>query len=303
MPQSRPTRKLPRVRPVLEQTPQSPRESFLCEVLHGKSYGAQWHFHPEHQITLVLKSIGYRIVGDNLAPLEPGDLVLVGGGLPHVWHQDESMDLAKAGVHAIVIRFRHDFLGTGFIQAPELESVNDLLQRASRGLQITGQTRQTVAGLILQLTEKKGLERVITLLEILRHLAASREVKPISSAEFQPKLSDEDQGRMGRVLGYLHGHLTEEISRDFLAKRASLSTGAFSRFFKTRTGKTLPEYVNEMRIGRACLRLAETDDKISDIALDCGFVNLSHFNRQFLRITAMTPVAYRREFTRSAVGS
>jgi AraC-like DNA-binding protein len=105
---------------------------------------------------------------------------------------------------------------------------------------------------------------------------------------------------MSRVLRHIHAHLMDDIARDDVAARASLSAGAFSRFFKTRTGKTLPQYVNELRIGRACSRLAETEDKISDIALDCGFANLSGFNRQFQRVTGMTPRKYRADFQRSA---
>ena len=77
-----------KARPVLENTPQRQWESFHCEVVRGRSYGAQWHFHPEHQLTLVLKSHGHRVVGDNITPLSPGDLVLVGGNVPHVWHVD-----------------------------------------------------------------------------------------------------------------------------------------------------------------------------------------------------------------------
>ena len=90
--------------PILETTPQSSRESFHCEVVRGSGYGARWHFHPEVQLTLVLKSSGYRIVGDNITPLLPGDLVLVGASLPHVWHQEESPRKKGDAVHAIVVR-------------------------------------------------------------------------------------------------------------------------------------------------------------------------------------------------------
>ena len=78
-----------KAQPVLENTPHRGWESFHCEVVRGPGYGAQWHFHPEHQLTLVLKSRGHRVVGDSLAPLTAGDLVLVAGNVPHVWHQDE----------------------------------------------------------------------------------------------------------------------------------------------------------------------------------------------------------------------
>ena len=72
---------------VLEKTPRTQWESFHCEVVRGSSYHAMWHFHPEYQLTLVLESRGHRMVGDNITPLRPGDLVLVGSNLPHVWQR------------------------------------------------------------------------------------------------------------------------------------------------------------------------------------------------------------------------
>ena len=82
------------MKPVFEQTPRRQWESFHCEIVRGPGYGATWHFHPEFQITLVLKSTGYRLVGDNITPLAPGDLVLVGANLPHVWQQDAEIGRA-----------------------------------------------------------------------------------------------------------------------------------------------------------------------------------------------------------------
>ena len=61
--------------------------------------------------------------------------MLVGGNVPHVWHQDEDDKAAREGVHAIVVRFRDEFLGHDFLQTPEMEPVRALLKRASRGLQ------------------------------------------------------------------------------------------------------------------------------------------------------------------------
>ena len=286
--------------PILETTPRSSLESFHCEVVRGSGYGAQWHFHPEYQLTLVLKSRGYRVVGDNLTPLTAGDLVLVGSNLPHVWHQDDSGGRDRYAVHAIVIRFLGGFLGDDFLQRPELEPVRLLLKRASRGLQITGRTRDAVARRIESLAATKGLGRVIELLTILDELARSREMQPLSSARFVPELKGSDQGRMEKVFRYIHANIADRIDRDEAASRASLSPGAFSRFFKTRTGKTLPQYVNELRIGRACSMLAEADVKITDLALDCGFGNLANFNRQFQRVAGMTPKSYRREYQRNA---
>lgn len=285
-----------RRQPILETTPHSPRESFHCEVVSGRSYGARWHFHPEHQITLVLRSRGYRVVGDRVAPLSAGDLVVVGSNLPHVWHQDESPGRGSGGVRAIVVRFREDFLGEHFLQKPEMAPVLRLLRRAARGLQVTGRTRVQASARMQQLAGATGLGRVLILLALLEGLSRSRELRPIASAGFAPSLRDADPPRMQRVMRFIQERLERSIEREEVARCAGLSPGAFSRFFRTRIGKTLPQYVNELRIGRACSRLAESDDKIADVALDAGYGNLAHFNRQFRQVTGTTPKAYRRAF-------
>jgi AraC-like DNA-binding protein len=281
--------------PILEQVPHRPQESFDCEVIDGPDYGTRWHFHPEIQITLAIKSQGYRIVGDNISPLRDGDCVLIGSDVPHVWQQDRSE--AKDAVKAVIVRFRRDFLGTDWLQRPEMERVNKLLQRARRGLNITGRTGELVSARLQELSTQEGLRRVITLMEVLDVLSRSNELKPLASASFRPVLEATDQERMGRILRCIEEQLTEDLTRDDLAKVASLSAGAFSRYFKSRTGRSLPEYVNELRIGRACRMLAESENAVTDIAFDCGYRNLANFNRWFLKLTGHAPRDYRRKMS------
>jgi AraC-like DNA-binding protein len=285
------------VKPVFEKTPHSQWESFHCEVVRGDSYNAAWHFHPEYQITLVIKSCGYRLVGDNIAPLHVGDLVLVGSNLPHVWQQENpSRPDTGDGVHAVIVRFLETFAGKDFLEIPEMKSVRALLRRSIRGLHITGATRQAAAEKMRRLADATGLERISGLLSILNTLARSNDLKPIASAGFVPVLNGSDHDRMERVCDYINANLGEVIDRAAVARQAHLSQGAFSRFFKLRTGKTLPRYINELRVGRACRLLAEGEAKITDIALECGFANLANFNRRFLEISSLTPHDYRRRF-------
>jgi AraC-like DNA-binding protein len=281
------------VKPAFEHTPQRSWESFHCEVVHGSSYNATWHFHPEIQLTLVLQSTGYRLVGDNISPLRSGDVVLVGPNLPHVWHQEEPLSGKKAEVHAIIIRFLKTFLGNDALALPEMKKVVSLFDRSGRGLQVLGATRARVAALMQQLPQKQGLSKVAGLLTILAILADSKELKPLASAGFVPQVSRADQERLERIISYINEHLSEPIDRGAVAGLAHLNATAFSRFFKVRTGKTLPQYVNEVRIGRACRLLADERAKVVDIALECGFPNLANFNRRFLQITGMQPSEYR----------
>jgi AraC-like DNA-binding protein len=72
-----------------------------------------------------------------------------------------------------------------------------------------------------------------------------------------------------------------------------MSTTAFCNFFKRKTGKTVITYINEYRIAQACKMLISTDKNIGEIAFECGFNNISNFNRTFKSIIGKTPGTYR----------
>jgi AraC-like DNA-binding protein len=138
----------------------------------------------------------------------------------------------------------------------------------------------------------------VELLTILARLAAARsgDLRALASATYEPTLKSEDQDRMERVCAFIHAHYTEKIERKELAVLAALSEGAFSRFFHTRTGRTVPQYVNELRVGRACRLLLEHPGRtVSDVALDCGFDNLANFNRRFLAAKGVAPSVFRKQ--------
>lgn len=284
------------MKPAYEKLAASAEDGIHCNVVRGNSFGCVWHCHAEYEITMVLKARGHRLVGDNLTSLKPGDMVLVGSNLPHDWQNDTHAPGGIQPVHSICIHFHPDWLGRGWLDLPAMQQVKRLLDRAALGLHITGQTRDDVEALLLKCPEQTGLPRVITVLEILQRLAVSKEVTPVASRGFAPELDPRDEERVNRVVQHIQKHLDETIYLENLAALVHLSPGAFSRFFKTRTGKTVPGFINELRIGRACRLLAETDLPVTTIALGCGFTNLANFNRQFLRLKKMPPREWRRRF-------
>jgi len=95
------------------------------------------------------------------------------------------------------------------------------------------------------------------------------------------------------VMTYVQENYMNKITLDELAGLANLSTPYFCKFFKSMFEKTAVEYINEYRIEKACLLLAQMDDKIIDIAFSVGFENFSYFVRKFKAIKGVTPSAYR----------
>lgn len=267
--------------------------SFLCRRRNDPRFGFYWHYHPEIELTLIIRSRGRRFVGDSIEPYDDGDLVLLGPNLPHTWESDPR----RSGRHvAVFCQFNPLFLGGPFLRVPELAPVLRLLERSARGLKFSGKTLKAAARQMERMDSLQGFQRLAALLEVLDLLARSREVRPLSSAEFVPALRRGDADRIGRVCRFLNERCTERVTLAQAASVAHLSIPAFSRFFPRKTGRTLVAYLTELRTGLACRELIETERAVSDIAFDSGFNNLSNFNRRFRALKGMSPREFRRQF-------
>jgi AraC-like DNA-binding protein/quercetin dioxygenase-like cupin family protein len=281
------------MKPIFQRLTSAPDEGFAYKLLHAPGFDCPWHFHDEYELILVQQSSGYRMVGDNLKALTPGDLVLIGPNLPHIWQNDERGPGARSRVQAVLIQFEEKFLGD-WLRLPALAALRQLLKRAALGLEVTGHTRQHVAELMVGMNKLRGLSRIAQFLVILDVLSRSRECRELSSPGFVNLGNPFNQARMNLVFQFINEHLDQPLSLPQLAELVHLSAGAFSRFFHVHTGKTFPVFVNELRVGRACRLLVETELPVTEIARACGFTNLSNFNRQFLRLKRLTPRAFRQ---------
>jgi AraC-like DNA-binding protein len=284
------------VRPVIAD----PGYSFTCQFCDFEKFPFFWHFHPECEIVLVLAGRGARFVGDNIDNFDDGDLVLLGPNLPHAWHSEPHGPHGQYRRRSIVIQFREDFLGPGFFDRPELAEIRRLLRRAERGLRFTGATQAQAACLMMAMKDAQGFDRLVKLLSLLSLLTEGGDAVTLSSASFAPPARGEGQQRMALVSQYINDRLTEPLSLEEVAAVAHMSSSAFSRFFRRASGKCFTDYVNELRVGSACRMLIETDRTVAEIAFAAGFNNLSHFNRQFLRLKRMSPRDFRNHFVRSA---
>jgi len=238
------------------------------------------------------------MVGDDITELEEGDLVLLGSNLPHIWQRDEGKPRRRQPTHILIVQFEESFLGEDFWKIPATHALRQLLRRAGIGLQFKGKTREHVARLMSDMRGANGLRRLALFLTALDAMASSSECRSIA-AGYTAELSPYNQERMERVLQFINERLDQTIHVREVARLAGLSEGAFSRFFRLHSGRTFPDFVNQLRIGRACRLLAESENKITDIAFACGFMNLSNFNRQFQRIKQMTPREYVRQINRA----
>lgn len=289
------------MKPIVEMlSPLAAAEPVVCEVVRGQDFGCVWHYHPECEITLVLKGGSERLVGNNISPILPGDLVFMGSNVPHDYRNHSASGSSITPVEAIVVQFMPQLPGyEDWMERSSMIPVRRLFQRADQGLEVTGITRLTATRIVQEMLLVHGMKRVILLLQLLDLLSNSEDLQEISSAVLpQPRPGTSD--RISIACEFIASHLPEPIYVADLAAIVGLGKSAFSRLFKKSTGRTVPQYVNELRIARACLLLAETDLTVSQIAMDCGFVSPAHFQRQFREHQHCVPLTYRSRVVQSS---
>lgn len=254
-----------------------------------------WHHHPEIELVLLLKSTGTRFVGDSLETFEPGQLVLLGENLPHMWLNDPEYydEESELKAEAIAVHFKLDFLGPDFFDSPELLKIADLLNRSRQGILFKNIDNYT-KGLMKQLVFCQGVERLTMLFTILNMLSEAKDVEYLSSEGFINSFSQKDTNNLKKVYEYIFKNFNEPIQLKEVAEIARMNPAAFSRFFKKIHKKTFIRYLNEIRVGYACKLLIENKHKVLAICFDCGFTNISNFNRQFKLIQGMTPTQFQR---------
>lgn len=281
---------------LLEKLPATDRSSFKLYNFKFPYFPAPWHFHPEYELVLVVKSHGQRIIGNAIGDFADGDLVFIGANVPHIYRNDAVFYQNDPALHAesVIVHFLEDFLGEDFIGIPEMEPVRQLFQRAAQGLEILGPTKEYVTGRLMVLAEQQGMHRLLTLLDILRTLSESPHLKPVSGEIIEGSNPVESE-KLSIVFDFIATNYHRKIVLSEIADLLNMSIPSVCRFIKRRTHKTLINLINELRVNRACHLLSDTNRTILEICYECGFQNLSNFNRQFRLFRKVNPQTFRKQ--------
>jgi AraC-like DNA-binding protein len=271
-------------------------ESFGVFKEVGKFFPCPWHYHPEYELVLVVKSTGRRMVGDHIGLFRENDLVLMGSMLPHVWVNDPKYLRGEADhdAEAIVIHFREDFLGDKFFDVPEMELFRNFLRKSDRGMAIRGKAKEKIVALMKNMIAMNGLQRLVALMTIFDILSTTSEYELLASPGFVSHIHNEKSDRLGKVIEHIMQHLDEDITLPKAASMANMGLTTFCNFFKKYYRISFVEYLNTIRVGYACKLFTEKDYTIAEVAYSCGFNTLANFNRQFKKYKGLTPSEYRQ---------
>ncbi len=255
-----------------------------------------WHYHAELELVLINKSTGTRFVGDSIEKFQEGDVILIGRNLPHMWLNDEIYFKEESDLmaDALSIHFKEDFLGNIFQQTSEMKHIHQLFNRAKLGIKFEDLLPALVEK-IVALSNLNSFDRTLKFIQVLNDLAEIKKYKLLASNGFISTFNASKDEKLSKVYSYVYNHFKTPIGSKDVAEIIHMNQAAFSRYFKRTHRKTFTRYLNEIRIGYACKLLIEQSFNIKTICYECGFNNISNFNKQFKLILGISPSNYSKK--------
>ena len=284
-----------------EITPLSEKDCFYVVERHKSEFLFPIHSHAEYELNFIENGAGVRrIVGDSVEEIGDYELTLVAGEhLEHAWEQG---DCRSGDVREITIQFSSTLFSGELLARKQFKTIREMFRKAANGLCFSLKAIMKVYSILDTLaSEPDGFEQFQHLLQILYILSNDEEARILASSSFAQAERSVESCRVHKVQEYINAHYQEEIRLDDCAARAGMTPSAFSRFFKQHTGRTLMDYIIDIRLGNAARLLVDTALGISEISFACGFNNLSNFNRAFKARRGYTPRDFRTLFKKNRV--
>ncbi|MGM9743063.1 MAG: AraC family transcriptional regulator [Candidatus Cryptobacteroides sp.] len=256
-----------------------------------------WHVHSEYELTYIGMVSGSEHVGSHFGVIDSDEVLLIGPYLPHNWQKTRNGAVSVPHFgddYQICIHFSSDLFGKEFFKLPPFHEISELLNKAQYGLSFKGEGICAVKEMMNRILNSDEFNKCLGLVNLLKYLSGFRSPESLSVYGFKDDDNPEKVQRMERVIQYITDNCSGDIPIQFLADIAKMTPQAFCSYFRKRTGKAPKAFINEMRIANACMMLHNESTSITKICFNAGFNTLSSFNRQFKKVTGVTPQAFRK---------
>lgn len=284
-----------------EITPLMGKDVLYIADRHKKEFTYPIHNHSVYELNFVENAKGVRrIVGDSQEVIGDYDLCLITSpDLEHVWEQNECH---SDDIREITVQFDFSMSDETLFGRNPYASITRMMQEAKKGLSFPLQAIMKVYGMLDTLSSvKDGFYAVQQFLTILYELSRCENARTLASSSYAKVTVEDDSRRILKVKNFISKNYMDELRLPELASLAGMSSSAFSRFFKLHTGRNISEYIIDLRLGYAARMLVDTDKCISEIGFDCGFNNLSNFNRIFKKKKGCSPSEFRESYHKTRI--
>lgn len=269
---------------VLEHISPINNNSVVYRALDLPNFDAPFHYHPEYELTLIVKGKGTRYIGMKMEEFQEGELIFLGPNLPHCWLNKPEPN--GAYVKSYVIQFKESVFENSFFQLPEFRAVKKLFHQSKAGIRFEGNYEKDIG----EIFKSKGSKRIIALMTLFVKLSSNSSKTILDIIPPQGTSPD----RFHSIFDYIIKNFRENITLKDVAEKAGLTPTSFCRYFKKTTGKTLFEVILDYRLEAAAQLLTSSPMRINEIAFASGFDDVPYFNRAFKKWKGISPKVFRK---------
>lgn len=254
-----------------------------------------WHWHDEFEFIIITEGLVHLQVENATIPLAQGDAVFINSS---VLHSIDSGRAVKAKCHSLVFHAR--LIGGSIDSVFWQKLITPIMQdksfrylclnhSVSWQADITKSMAAAWQAVVDEIDDYENLVRY-HLSRAFRLLNNNRPVSDIKMSQ-RERLSAE---RTKTMMQYIEEHYFEELSLNMIADSAAVSKSVCLRCFRQIIGTTPIRYLVQYRIEKAAERLKQTNEKANEIAISCGFSDISYFSKCFRELKGVTPLEYRK---------
>lgn len=277
------------IKPRFFQIPKTGRESFRYQWDQLPHFYDRYHFHPEIQIVSIIQGEGELLISGHQFPFSPGSVFIIGANIPH-WFRSHAVYFQSNPNYICesMSFFLHPELFGGRLENfPELQELARFTQSGFVGFEVIGELANQVSSTFRDARDRLPEPQLITIIHCWSTIYQSS--FKVQMAKMSPHQLLRKEERLTGIITWLMDNFNRPITLNEVSELAHLTPEALCRYFKSHTGKTISQWLTELRIEKAGRLLMETDQAIASIAVQCGYESLSNFNRQFKQVTGRTP--------------
>ena len=248
-----------------------------------------WHYHPEIEITYIIKGNGLAFIGNKTIEFGPGQAFLLGPYLPHnfIGTDEEGIVLER---ECWGLQFTTEWL----YSIKESAALQRLFSAMSFGINL-GELRALEHQAFSSIVGDDPLRSIGSFFNLMAMIAERPDLVTVSTnSAYSNVMSKKLSQRMERVSKHIQANYQRAITLNEIADIASMTEQSFSRWFRQTSGLTFIDYLMQLRTTVASHLLVNTSKPMTEVATESGFNSSSSFNRAFLKIKGCSPREFRK---------
>ena len=260
------------------------------ELNQANSRPGPWHWHSSFEITWVLEGKGNYFVNGQEYTMEKDDIIIFNNVEPHGWK------LLGGNMKLLVMIFSPEFVAEKIsvfdaeYLKPFVERGSNFKNRVGREEKVNEEIRISIREIHQEWNERKeGYPLMIkaNVLRILTMLIRAYQDETKSGEMLKEKKNA--MKRLEQAFTYINDHYCEKITLEEVAASVYMSSNYFSSYFRRVANISFSDYVTRLRVNRAREMLRENGANVTEIAMECGFNNISNFYRLYKKHMGKTP--------------